>query len=432
MYFSESLSESRIETIARSTGFCKRKRKLSSVDFLSTLLFKEFDESKQSLNDHVIQLNTNHDTIIQKQSLDERFNKNASEFVRQVLLEQLSSSIQYQQLPALDFFSNVYLQDSTKFKLPHRFKNKYPGYHQAGASIQLTADIKKNNFTRLSIHPETYNDSNECENVDWLPKGSFLIRDLGYFSAKGFKSIEENESYFLSRLQPRSALFIKRGEEFIRFDIEKLLRRMKKYNIHFYDEILFMNREIKFPVRVCFFIVPKSIRDNRLRSKKKLMKGRGWNQSKEYSSWSWFNAYITNAGSDKISTEEIISFYKYRWQIELIFKTWKSNYRLGSMKTMKVERMECYLYALLLKTLLHRNIVNLYCNSISKDALHELDISVIKVTKLMIFFDKLIYKIICRVDGSIQMLSEALEKLDKSILKKEIKKKQVIFEHAGE
>jgi hypothetical protein len=386
-------------------------------------LFKNFDSSKQSLNDHIIQLTSDQDVIIKKQSLDERFNKSSVEFIKQVLIEQLHTYNKLQHLPLLDSFRGVYLQDSTKFKLPHSFKSKYPGYHQAGASIQLTLDIKQNSFNSISIHPQTYNDVRESENVKWLPKDSLLIRDLGYFSMRGFKAVQQNQSYFLSRLQPKSALFEYKNDNYIRFDMNKLLKRMRKYNLPYSDQYLYLGHEHKFPLRVCFFLVSKSLRTKRLKEKNYYVKNRGWKQSRQYTVWTWFNAYITNADKEMMPSHAIVDIYRYRWQIELVFKTWKSNYHIEKMKSMKAERMECYLYALLLKATLHRNIMNLCSQGIKGKQ----GISFLKFTKLVIALDKKIYSMMLKSAQAIENFIATLDKLNKYIIMKEIKKKPSIF-----
>jgi hypothetical protein len=391
------------------------------------LLFRDFDAGKQSLNDHVIQLSCEGNKVIRKQSLDERFNDSSVEFIKKVLIDQLQSCKHFKKLPFLDLFDHVFIQDSTKFKLPHSYKSDYPGYHQAGASIQLVLDIKQSQFSQISIHPQTCNDVTEADNVEWMPTGSLIIRDLGYFSVEGFKAIEESNCFFLSRLQPRSALFQFKDDCFIRFDINKLLRRMKKYKLPYVEEQLYLTHQYKHPVRVCFFLVPASVRRQRLKEKNRYNKNRGWQQSKEYNVWTWFNAFVTNADNITISTDAIPGIYKYRWQIELVFKTWKSNYSLEKMKSMKVERMECYLYSLLLKTVMHRNIMNLCSNLIMGNAGSEREISFIKFTKLIMIFDRIVVQMFRQFHDATEVFIMLLNRQNKEMLHKEIKKKRVNF-----
>jgi hypothetical protein len=50
------------------------------------------------------------------------------------------------------------------------------------------------------------------------------------------------------------------------------------------------------------------------------------------------NVYITNVSSEAIPTDQVHAFYSLRWQIELLFKTWKSFFQIDQCKEIKQER----------------------------------------------------------------------------------------------
>ena len=64
------------------------------------------------------------------------------------------------------------------------------------------------------------------------------------------------------------------------------------------------------------------------------------------------NVFITNVPFKDISVQEAYDLYKIRWQIELIFKIWKSILKIHLVRKMKPERLKCYLSAKLLWVLL--------------------------------------------------------------------------------
>jgi hypothetical protein len=378
-----------------------------------------FDGNKQSLNDHSHAMSLEENIFISKQSIHQKFNANSVAFVKKILADHLTKQIDISSLPGFDNFSAVYIQDSTKFKLPHSAKNSYPGYHQAGASIQLTMDIKNNEFNSISIHPETYNDAKEASNLTCLREGSLIIRDLGYFSVEGFKAISAKGSFFLSRLQPKTVLYKDESKSSERFDIADLLASMKKKEITSIEKELYITYA-KIPARVCFFLVPDNIREKRIREARKYAKSRGWNMSKEYEMWAGFNAFITNADNEKLPLDLIKDVYKIRWQIELIFKTWKSFYNIQKYKSMKIERIECYLYASLLKIIIDWRIMNIARRYL--DAFKE-NISFIKFIKVMISIEKIIYDMIKGVKESISILIQTLLQIQKKMVTKEPKLK---------
>ena len=64
------------------------------------------------------------------------------------------------------------------------------------------------------------------------------------------------------------------------------------------------------------------------------------------------NVYITNMSLEEVLTNYVHSLYSLRWQIEILFKTWKSFFEIDECKNMKRERLECHSYGQLIGTLI--------------------------------------------------------------------------------
>ncbi|MGL5087913.1 MAG: transposase, partial [Cetobacterium sp.] len=62
------------------------------------------------------------------------------------------------------------------------------------------------------------------------------------------------------------------------------------------------------------------------------------------------SGYVTNLWG--FSSSEIIELYKMRWQIELLFKIFKSDFKIDKIKNLKTERVEAHIYATLIRILL--------------------------------------------------------------------------------
>lgn len=77
---------------------------------------------------------------------------------------------------------------------------------------------------------------------------------------------------------------------------------------------------------------------------------RGKFESKNAKNYIEISAYITNY--EGLKKEDIIELYRLRWQIELLFKVFKSDFKIDKLKNMKIERIEVHIYATLVKILL--------------------------------------------------------------------------------
>jgi hypothetical protein len=82
-------------------------------------------------------------------------------------------------------------------------------------------------------------------------------------------------------------------------------------------------------------------------------KKKGHKTSQDYRDRSRFNLFITNIPPDKMEGKVIAKVYKVRWQIELIFKVWKSIFGLDNLTPMKYERLMATLNARLLIVLVN-------------------------------------------------------------------------------
>jgi len=64
------------------------------------------------------------------------------------------------------------------------------------------------------------------------------------------------------------------------------------------------------------------------------------------------NIYITNIGVDQLTAEQICVIARIRWQIELIFKCFKSLGKVDTSRSKKPYRILCEMYAKLLVAIL--------------------------------------------------------------------------------
>jgi len=70
-----------------------------------------------------------------------------------------------------------------------------------------------------------------------------------------------------------------------------------------------------------------------------------------------WTVFITNVPADRLRPEEVWVLYRVRWQIEFLFKTWKSHGGLGQSSGSKPYRVLCEVYAKLIGLILRHWLV---------------------------------------------------------------------------
>src|SRR5690606_37737359 len=79
------------------------------------------------------------------------------------------------------------------------------------------------------------------------------------------------------------------------------------------------------------------------------------------------NLFVTNVEREKCDAEAIYELYTLRWQIELVFKTWKSVMKLHKIHSMNATRLECIILIKLLWVMLNWSIWNRIKDYTNKD-----------------------------------------------------------------
>ncbi len=423
-------NESYLNKIAYETGFCQRKRKLSPKVFLESLMYKTFEGNNQSLSNHTMEILLHNGVQLKKQSLDERFNASSVKFIKEILTDCLAKRSAGISSGLSDNFSYIYVQDSTRFGLPTGLKNSFPGFGgrakmDAGGQIQFAYELKSNSIQHIEFLAATVNDSKVCGTSDWLQKNSLLLRDLGYFSMNLLKEIIEKEAYFVSRVKSKTVFYHLINNKYEKLDVVKLIAYMKRHRIKTMEKNVLVGAEDKLPVRACFCLMPEEIKEQRISKARTTARQRGWEFSKEYQTWAGINVFITNAKEDKLPISQLSTVYKLRWQIELVFKSWKSYYKIHLYKSIKQERLECYLYASLLYMAMHWKIFSLMQAIVFKE--QNIILSILKFTKVIIQLKNIVRNTLENIDQRLDKLLTFLWQASPQYIIKENKKGKITY-----
>jgi hypothetical protein len=350
-----------LEYLARSSKFVQRTSKLTAAKFLD-LLFKDAStESGMSLRTYSNELETAHGVWASAQAVNNRFNDYAVKFVRKLVSIVFSAQISRSFDDSfLTRYSSVCIWDATRIELPAHLSEDFPGFggsaSRAGISIQYRYDLKNRTGSSLDVYPATYSDADYTKKFH-VEENSLEIFDLGYVNADFLMRLQAGNSYYVCRLHTRASVYHTDGTP---LDFEETYRWMQKHKITVYQKDVLVG-EKRLPVRMVLSPVDEPTYQKRIRKMTKEYKEKGLNVRDQYKIRMRFNIMITNTDQADVPAEKVYLLYRLRWQIELIFKSWKSaGWNLDKIKEVKYERYMCILYAKLLMIILSDRIYSFF------------------------------------------------------------------------
>lgn len=263
---------------------------------------------------------------VSKQGVFDRLHGGAAAFAEELLKKALlQQSVRCFNSQLFDCFKRVLLHDSTTLKLPQELASVFPGNHSRGeqkavARIQNIVDIKAMKYIRLSLGAFTQNDQSASSDIlSLVKKDDLVMRDLGYFSIAVFEKLIKVGANFVSRLKYGITITDRYGKAVLLKDLLK-----QKGGV---DRWVYIGKEKKIRVRLVMIPVPPQEAAEKIRKAKQDRDAR-LNHSKEYYQWLAFNVYITTVDKDVWTAKQVYKAYSVRWQIEIIFKSWKSGFNL--------------------------------------------------------------------------------------------------------
>ncbi len=348
---SEKLAKyfSTAEAKARSTAFVQRVSPMTGLKFLQTLVFGFMKHPQASLN----QLAQEASTLgvrISPQGLDERINTRSVMFVKAMYQLALDEFKSRQALPIeiVRQFTKLFLVDSTFKRLPESMAEEYPGSggkaSKASLKVQLVFEFIYGNLSQMVVEAGRAADQAYTQYLDLVEAGSLVIMDLGYFCLASLRTIADKGAFFIMRYHYPTALCQPNGTRLHLLDwVQSQAPQLVEIPI-----LLGTSPKQQIPCRLISVPVPLAVAEERRRKAKRSASTHGKTLSEAYLRFLGWSVFVTNVPSSRLSTQHVLTFYRIRWQIELIFKFWKSYCGLVHLLAARQERVLTEFYAKLL------------------------------------------------------------------------------------
>jgi Transposase DDE domain len=251
--------------------------------------------------------------------------------------------------PLLERFTSVTLLDSSTLTLPDEMQEQFRGcggsYGSGAAALKLQTelDLRSGALTHVEIEPGRSPDGATSRQHARRGKGSLRISDLGYFSVPVFAAMTAAQEYFLSRLQFGTKVLLWDG------NAVDLLTWLSQQNGPFVDQSIVLGQGQRLPCRLIAWRLPRE-QANRRRHKlrQEMLRKRGSEPSAERLAWCDWTILVTNVPGELLTPPETAVLYRARWQVELLFKRWKSQGLVAELSGATVIRQMVRLWSRLL------------------------------------------------------------------------------------
>jgi len=313
----QTLFTTTADQLARLTHFVQRQGKITGANFAQTLVFEWMRDPRATVETLARKLD------LSQQGLDSRFTPQARLFLQQLLRRALQVALRARRQPQglLDRFDSVIVEDTTSIKLPEQLAPLFPGTDgstkTAAVKVDLRWDLRTGEILWLTVHVGKASDSRLAADPADLPKNGLYLADLGFFSLQHRRSFAAGQ-YWISRVAAGTK--VKVAQAWLEWP-----RWLQSADESLIDESRQLGQTDPLPVRLIARRCPTAVAaERRRRCHARAEKAcRGKASRLQLAACDW-QVWATNVPPSVLSTREVDTVYRCRWQVELFFKRAKS------------------------------------------------------------------------------------------------------------
>ena len=334
--------------LARTTGFIQRKVKWDGYSFIQTLMLgflSRPDASYSQLGQTAAAVGVS----ISNQGLEQRFTERAADFVYEVLQVMIAQVVRATCNPyrVLDSFRGIYIRDSSVVSLPHSLVDVWRGVGSKGgetAALKLHVNLnyQTGQMHGPSIQEARAHDQTSVFQTERLPAGALHLADLGYFNLDRFAEDDAAGVFWITRLKLSTKVYDTDGQP---LDLVGWLATMEERVV---DRQVYLGKEHRLCCRLVATRVPQEVADRRRQALKEWARKKQKPISAMRLKLADWTVVVTNVPEEQLSGHEVLTLLRVRWQIELLFKVWKSYLKVDEWRSRNPWRILCEIYAKLI------------------------------------------------------------------------------------
>ena len=315
--FKRVLSSQTVNALGRLTRFCQRERVITPHRMAMSLLASCARGQVQTLADLHRDFNALFGTSVAYKPFHNQLAKRQfADFMRELaskLIERWTVRVLTAQPGgAFSELGRIVIQDGSSFAVNDALAKHYRGRFQprcpAAVELHVTMDLFQDCASKVTLTADTAPERPHLPAAHTL-NGDLLLADRGYFSRRYLREVDEAGGYYVVRGKTTLNPVVRAGYgaegQVLRGVRAKKLREVRKKGLVDFDVVWDQGG--------------KTFRARLIAS---------WNRSQHQ-----YRYLVTNLPRSRYTPEAIGQAYRLRWQIELLFKEWKSYANLHSFNT---------------------------------------------------------------------------------------------------
>jgi hypothetical protein len=361
----QSILEEEVHDIGWETGAFQRKGKLDAADFVQMVIFGFWQEPEIRLSG-LAQIGGRREVAVSESAISQRFTRESAALFLRILQRLASRRLASEKvdIALLKDFTAVIVEDSTSIQLPAELEEEWQGCGGSEGTSEATvkAFVQWNVLIGELLGPRLtdgcVNDHRSPFEEEELPEGCLYLADLGFFGIERLCRIargKKKKRFFVTRLQPRTALYTRRGH---RIDLEGILPQ-KVGQVR--EQGVVLGKKNGLPVRLILVKVPEDVAKERQERLRRSAQKHGRAPSEEVLAMTHWTIVLTNIPKKRADYSHVLVLLRLRWQIERLFRVWKEDGKIDEWRGKKPYRILCEVYAKMCAMIIQQSLIQEGC-----------------------------------------------------------------------
>jgi len=347
--FKRSFGEATLNELGRIARFCRREREVTPFRLALSLIECFASDSAKCIADIQRSFNALCDTTVRYKPFHNQLAKRQFPTFVRLLLSRLLNELAVEVLrfnasSPFAVFEHIHTQDGSSFALKHSLAGVFPGrfttISPAAVELHVDLDLLSDTLNQVVLSPDSSAERQFLPEVENLA-GSLLLADRGYFARAYLRALDEAGGHFIVRAGSGINPLIVRavgpdGRELKRFANRKLKDMLSKLS-----RFEHLDMTVQFGRWQCRLVVHPNLSPG---------------APPRY--------LVTNLDPRVFTPQHVSDGYRLRWQVELLFKEWKSYANLRAFDTSNPNIAEGLIWAALCAATLKR-----YCAHMTEQLL---------------------------------------------------------------